>query len=104
MLRRLSGRTHQVLTGLSVRAPGFENGCVEATVVRFRSLSEAEFLWHAAAGEWADKAGGYAIQGLASRFVDGIDGSYSNVVGLPLAALCRVLADVIRRLSKASVA
>ena len=85
MLRLLSGRRHVVLTGFSLRCNGTESGSVESTSVEFLSLSEADLQWYLASGEGADKAGGYAIQGLASRFVTRIDGSYSNVVGLPVA-------------------
>jgi septum formation protein len=92
MLERLSGRTHEVLTGISVRSGGTESGGVESTRVTFADLSEAQIRWYVSSGEGRDKAGGYAIQGLASRFVTRIDGSYSNVVGLPVAALAQLLA------------
>ena len=85
MLRLLSGRRHLVLTGVSLRRNGIESGGVESTSVEFIRLGEDDLRWYLASGEGADKAGGYAIQGLASRFIAGIDGSYSNVVGLPVA-------------------
>jgi septum formation protein len=85
MLRLLSGRRHVVLTGVSLRRNGIEAGGVESTSVEFVRLGEDDLLWYLASGESADKAGGYAIQGLASRFISRIDGSYSNVVGLPVA-------------------
>jgi septum formation protein len=91
MLRRLSGRCHEVLTGLSVRRGQTELGCVEVTLVWFAILSEADIAWYVASGEGADKAGAYAIQGLASRFIPRIEGSYSNVVGLPVAAVFQLL-------------
>lgn len=91
MLRRLAGRQHQVLTGLSVRTEAHEVGHVETTTVRFAEVSDEDVAWYAASREGQDKAGGYGIQGLASRFVLDIDGSYSNVVGLPVAALCALL-------------
>ena len=87
MLKRLSGRTHHVMTGVSVRCLRAEASHVETTAVVFASLSQAEIAWYVASGEWSDKAGGYGIQGLASRFIPRIEGSYSNVVGLPVAPL-----------------
>jgi septum formation protein len=91
MLERLSGRTHDVLTGvrLSVDGRGFE--AVERTRVRFLPITADEIAWYIASGEPRDKAGGYAIQGLASRFVDWVEGSYTNVVGLPVATVHRLL-------------
>jgi septum formation protein len=85
MLRRLSGRWHQVMTGVSVRVGARETGQVEVTAVEFVTLGPVEIAWYVASGEGRDKAGAYAIQGLASRFIPKIDGSYSNVVGLPVA-------------------
>lgn len=94
MLRRLSGRAHEVLTGVALRGDGRLIAEVERTAVRFLPLSEAEIAWYVATGEPRDKAGAYAIQGLGSRFVDRIDGSYSNVVGLPVARVYRMLREV----------
>jgi len=94
MLRRLSGQRHEVLTGISVRRGAIELGSVEATTVEFSVLSEADIAWYVASGEGRDKAGGYAIQGLASRFIPRIDGSYSNVVGLPVAALYHLIRQI----------
>jgi len=91
MLKRLSGKTHQVLTGVSLRQGAYEVGRVETTSVVFRELTDEDIRWYAASGEGRDKAGGYAIQGLASRFVPSISGSYSNVVGLPLACVDELL-------------
>lgn len=96
MLRALSGRTHQVLTGVSARSAALELAVVETTLVSFVTLNEDQIAWYVASGEGRDKAGGYAIQGLASRFVVGIQGSYSNVVGLPIAAVD----TLIQRLSR----
>lgn len=95
MLRRLSGRTHQVITGVSLRSREAEVVHIERTAVEFSPLTEDQVAWYVASGEGKDKAGGYAIQGLASRFVTRIEGSYSNVVGLPIASLDGLL----RRLS-----
>ena len=96
MLRRLSGRRHTVLTGVSLRRGTHELGRVEATAVEFLALSEDDIAWYVASGEWRDKAGAYAIQGLASRFIPRIDGSYSNVVGLPIACVFELLAGISR--------
>jgi septum formation protein len=87
MLVVLSGRSHDVLTALVVVARGRVDARVERTVVWFTTLSEEEVRWYVASGEPMDKAGGYAIQGRASRFIPRIEGSYSNVVGLPVATL-----------------
>lgn len=91
MLRRLSGRDHQVMTGISLRTPSAETGKVEQTTVCFAELTTADVDWYIQTGEGCDKAGGYAIQGFASRFISRIDGSYSNVVGLPVEAVARLL-------------
>jgi septum formation protein len=84
MLRRLSGRAHDVLTGVSIGSAGRYLTHVETTRVTMSELTEEEINWYVATGEPRDKAGAYAVQGLASRFVSRIDGSYSNVVGLPV--------------------
>lgn len=91
MLRLLSGRSHEVLTGVCLRHGGREWFGVESTAVRFVELSEAEILAYAASCEPMDKAGGYAIQGLASKFIDRIEGCYFNVVGLPVSLVYRFL-------------
>lgn len=85
MLRLLSGRTHEVLTGVAVRTPegGVRSG-VERTRVRFARLGEGDLDALADPGEAMDKAGAYGIQGLASLVIEGIEGDYFNVVGLPL--------------------
>ena len=93
MLERLSGRRHDVLTGVSIRRNAFEVGRVERTAVSFAALTPDEVAWYVGSGEGRDKAGGYAIQGLASRFVTRIEGSYSNVVGLPVAAVVELLTE-----------
>jgi septum formation protein len=92
MLRMLSGRTHEVLTAVSVFHPGqIVDTRVDATTVEFAPLSDADIDWYVSSGEPMDKAGAYAVQGLASRFVTRIEGSYSNVVGLPVALVYRML-------------
>ena len=91
MLRLLSGREHRVLTGICLRRGVRAIVDVEATRVRFVALSEAEIGDYAASGEPMDKAGAYAIQGIASKFIDRIDGCYFNVVGLPVALVYKKL-------------
>ena len=95
MLRRLSGMRHEVLTGVSLRQGTSEVGRVETTAVYVRALSEEDIAWYVASGEGRDKAGAYAIQGLASRFVPRIEGSYSNVVGLPVACVAELLRSLL---------
>ena len=95
MLRRLSGKTHQVMTGVSLRQGAFEVGRVETTSVVFRTMTDEDISWYIASGEGHDKAGGYAIQGLASRFIPSISGSYSNVVGLPVAAVDELMRSLL---------
>jgi septum formation protein len=94
MLRLLSARHHQVLTGVSVRLGARELGRVETTTVQFSPLTSDEIAWYVESGEGRDKAGAYAIQGLASRFIPRIDGSYSNVVGLPIACVRDLLTEI----------
>jgi len=94
MLRRLSGRRHEVWTGLSLRSNAQERGLVEVTSVYMVDLSEPDIAWYVASGEGRDKAGAYGIQGLASRFIPRIDGSYTNVVGLPVAAVSRLVSEL----------
>ncbi len=91
MLRLLSGRTHQVITGVCLVALGFEQIEAEITQVVFSPLSEAEIAAYVASGEPMDKAGAYAIQGMASRWVERIEGCYFNVVGLPVPRVYRLL-------------
>ena len=84
-LALLSGRRHRVLGGLAVARPdGTVRTRLVETVVRFKRLEAAEIDDYLQSGEWRGKAGGYAIQGRAARFVASLSGSYSNVVGLPL--------------------
>jgi septum formation protein len=94
MLTRLSGRTHDVLTGVGV---GYEDRLisgVERTLVSFRPLTPDDIAWYVASGEPFDKAGGYAIQGLGSRFIPRIEGSYANVVGLPVTRVLAMAAEI----------
>lgn len=93
MLHRLHGRTHEVWTGLALVRGGEQRTAAEVTRVLFARLTDAEILAYVQTGEPLDKAGAYAIQGLAVQFVRRIDGDYANVVGLPLARLRLMLAD-----------
>jgi septum formation protein len=96
MLHLLSGKTHEVLTGLSVIAipSGREYGHVEKTTVRFLALSVGDIDGYVATGEPFDKAGAYGIQGIGGRFISGIEGCYFNVMGLPLSRLWSILRDL----------
>jgi septum formation protein len=91
MLRLLSGRTHRVLTGICLLASGFERTEAEITKVTFSRLSEDEIADYVSTEEPMDKAGAYAIQGIASRWVERIEGCYFNVVGLPMPRVYRML-------------
>jgi len=91
MLRLLSGRWHDVLSGVAFRHAGGDMTAADVSRVRFLPLGEDEIRWYVGTGEPFGKAGAYAIQGLASRFIDRIDGSYSNVVGLPVSSVYREL-------------
>ena len=103
MLQFLSGRTHQVHTGVClVRAPGqIEALELATTLVTFRELDEEEIRRYVESGEPMDKAGAYAVQGLASKFVTRILGCYSNVVGLPVALVYGILKKAESRKQKA---
>ena len=91
MLRAVSGRKHSVLTGTALRRGTRLLSAVSETVVWFEELSENEVISYVATGEPLDKAGAYAIQGYASRFVRRIEGCYHNVVGLPVSLVYRQL-------------
>ncbi len=91
MLRLLSGRVHQVITGVCLVAAGFEQTEVEITDVSFNELSDDDIVAYVRTGEPMDKAGAYAIQGMASRWVKRIEGDYFNVVGLPVPRVYRLL-------------
>jgi septum formation protein len=96
MIGRLGGRTHHVVTGVAVLdvAGEREETTTSMTAVRMRPIDERAARAYVATGEGRDKAGGYAIQGIASGFVESIEGSYSNVVGLPLVETLRLLGRV----------
>ena len=94
MLELLSGREHEVITGICLRSETSLIVDIATTRVRFASLTRQEMKAYVASGEPMDKAGGYAIQGLAAKFVDRVEGSYSNVVGLPVALVWRRLKEL----------
>jgi septum formation protein len=91
ILRQLSSRSHDVLSGVCLLGPGFRIVEHEATTVTFRSIDERLLRTYLASGEWQGRAGAYAIQGLGGRLVERIDGDYLNVVGLPGALVVRLL-------------
>ena len=93
MLRALSGHTHEVLTGICLRRNAEVVVDCESTSVRFLDVPFADLSAYANSGEPLDKAGAYAIQGQASRFIDRIEGCYFNVVGLPVSLVWRRLRD-----------
>jgi septum formation protein len=92
MLELLSGRTHEVVSGLCLRGAGWEELHRVVTRVEFRQLGVPELERYVVAGEWEGRAGAYAIQGLGASLVERVDGDYLNVVGLPAALLVRLLA------------
>lgn len=98
MIRLLAGRPHRVLTGVSLCSRSLQLDAVEETLVFVQPMTEAEVAWYVASGEGRGKAGSYAIQGLASRFIPRIDGSYSNVVGLPVAVVAELIGRAESRL------
>jgi septum formation protein len=105
MLEELSGRWHEVVTGLSLCdcASGRTRSAFSSSRVHFRRLRKREIDWYLDTGEYADKAGAYAVQGYAALFIDRIEGCYFNVVGFPVATfdrLCRRMGfDLVASLS-----
>ena len=93
MLRLLSGRRHVVTTGVCVAGPGFEDVRSESTTVFMEPLTEDDIRFYVSHGEPMDKAGAYAIQGIASRWISRIEGDYFNVVGLPISLVYRMLRE-----------
>jgi len=94
MLRLLSGREHRVVTAVHLRK-GFADGTgeIEESRVRIAPMTDEEVRWYVETGEPRDKAGAYAVQGLGARFVEGVDGSFSNVMGLPARTVYRLLRE-----------
>ena len=95
-LAALSGRTHEVLSGLAVLDGAQELTALERTRVTFRELPEKLISWYLDTGEWRGRAGGYAIQGAGAALVRAVEGDYENVVGLPLAALIDLYPALLR--------
>ena len=93
MLRRLQGRAHDVVTGVCLVAGGVARSGVERSVVRFAPMGERELAWYAATGEPLDKAGGYHVDGKGALFVETVEGSPSNVAGLPVRLLLRLVRE-----------
>ncbi len=94
MLRLLSGRTHRVITGVALATGSGSEVAAEVTAVRFLTLSDGEIAQYVATGEPLDKAGAYAIQGRAARWIPRVEGCYFNVVGLPLALVATMLESI----------
>ena len=84
MLRMLSGKDHRVISGVALLCGARESADFDSTAVRFESMSESDIAWYVQSGEPRDKAGAYAVQGLASLWIKGLNGDYFNVVGLPV--------------------
>jgi nucleoside triphosphate pyrophosphatase len=93
MLETLAGKTHEVVSGLCLRTPAWEELHAETTRVTFRPLTARDIAHYLAADEWRERAGAYAIQGLGGSLVERIEGDYLNVVGLPASLLVKLLAD-----------
>ena len=93
MLAALGGRTHEVVSGLCLLTPAWEEVHHEVTAVTFRPLTARDIGAYVGSGEWQSRAGAYAIQGLGAALVEHVDGDYLNVVGLPAALLIRLLAE-----------
>jgi len=90
MLRRLAGRSHEVVTGVCLAHAGAARSAVERSVVRFAPMSEAQMRWYASTGEPLDKAGGYHVDGRGALFIETVFGSPSNVAGLPVRLVLRL--------------
>ena len=93
MLERLSGRTHEVISGLCLVTPAWDEVHHDITAVTFRALTARDLAHYVGSREWENRAGGYAIQGLGASLVERLEGDYLNVVGLPAALLVRLLAQ-----------
>jgi len=93
-LRTLAGRTHEVLGGIALIRSGEEETALVTTAVTFRALSEAEVDAYVASGEWHDRAGAYAVQGLGASLVERVEGDLSNVIGLAIPTLAAMIAGL----------
>ncbi len=96
-LQNLSGRQHQVLSGVALATDRNIRVCSQSSQVRFAELSDAEIDWYVSTGEGLDKAGAYAVQGLAAQFIAHIDGSYSGIMGLPLFETRQLLQEILNQ-------
>ena len=94
-LRALSGRTHEVISGLALLTDGVTRTAIARTAVTFRVLGEGILDWYLACGEWRGRSGGYAIQGAGAALVRSVEGDYENVVGLPLATLLDIYPELL---------
>lgn len=93
MLRRLAGRAHEVVTGVCVVKGGVARSGVERSVVRLAPMTEVELRWYASTGEPLDKAGGYHVDGKGALFIETVEGSPSNVAGLPVRLVLRLVRE-----------
>jgi septum formation protein len=94
-LQELSARTHEVLSGVVVIAGSEERAGVERSLVTFRELPDALLAAYLASGEWRDRAGAYAVQGLGSSLVERVEGDLSNVIGLPVGRVLQLIPDLL---------
>lgn len=94
MVSALADRSHRVCTGVAVQIGDRSTSGIETSTVRFGPMTATEIAWYVDTGEPMDKAGAYAVQGLAAPFIEGIDGCYQNIVGLPLSRLRRLLRNI----------
>ncbi len=94
-LRRLSGRRHEVWSGIALRSGARERVATAMTRVHFRPLEPSEIRWYVATNEWRERAGGYAIQGRGSALVERVEGDFWNVVGLPVRELVRLAPELV---------
>jgi septum formation protein len=94
-LERLAGRTHEVWSGVAILGPGGERVAAARTTVTFRARDDRLLDWYLGGGEWRERAGSYAIQGRGAALVEGIEGDYWNVVGLPVPLLVRLAPELL---------
>jgi septum formation protein len=96
LIRMLSGREHEVWSGIALKRDGEETTAAACTRVRFRTVEEPLLRWYLDSGEWQGRAGGYAIQGRGAALVESVDGDFWNVVGLPVPELVKMAPEVLR--------
>jgi septum formation protein len=96
LIRMLSGREHEVWSGIALKRDGTEKTAARCTRVRFRTVEEPLLRWYLDSGEWQGRAGGYAIQGRGAALVEWVDGDFWNVVGLPVPELVKLAPDLLR--------